>query len=81
MTEPRRRKPTAPTCGCDPQLLGEIKGKLDMIHEGQQAHATQLNAMDGRLRSVETKGALAGAAAAMFMTLGLDLLKAKWFGK
>jgi hypothetical protein len=61
--------------------VGEIKGKLDMIHEAQREHGQKLESFDARLRSVETKGALAGAAAAVFMTLGLDILKAKWFGK
>jgi hypothetical protein len=61
--------------------VGEIKGKLDMIHEAQREHGQKLESFDARLRAVETKGALAGAAAAVFMTLGLDILKAKFFGK
>lgn len=65
----RRR---AATCGCDPQLLGEINGKLTMVIDAQKEHGETVRAMDTRLRSVENRSAIAGAVGGMLMALGVQ---------
>jgi len=78
----RRKSPPpglCPGCQYDPQLSGEIKGKLDMIHEGVKGHAARLDGLDARLRSVENKGAVAGAVAGLLMAVGVNL--AGWWLK
>ena len=81
MTRPKRQPaPTScPGCQVDPQTLGEIKGKLDMIHETQQSHGQKLDAMDTRLRKVETRTAVTssglGAAAGLLMSIGVEIVR------
>lgn len=53
--------------------LGEIKGKLDMILEGQKTLAGRQESMDTRLRQVENRSAIMGAAGAILVTVGLEL--------
>ena len=80
MSEPRRRRAPGPSCpGCNEQLLGEIKGTLDMVRETQATHGQKLDTMDGRLRAVENKGAIAGAVSGLLMAVGVNL--AGWFLK
>lgn len=79
MTDRRPRRKPAPACSCDPQLLGEIKGKLELIHEGQKEHGKQLTSMDARLRTQENKGAIAGAVGGALMALGVSF--ANWWLK
>ena len=62
------------------QMLGRIEGKLDGVLEAQKAHGAKMDSMDGRLRSVENRSAIAGAAAALMVTLGLDLVRWKLKG-
>lgn len=73
MTDRRPRRKPAAACSCDPQLLGEIKGKLDMIHEGQKTHGQQLEGLDARIRSQENKGAIAGAVGGLLVALGVSI--------
>lgn len=54
------------------RILGRIEGKLDAMAETQQAHGAKMDTLDGRLRSVENRSAIVGAAAAVLMTLGID---------
>lgn len=76
-------------------LLGEIKGIVQGLRDGQQAQADQLRAvqegmgaMDGRLRTVEQglvrvgaqAGAVSGGAMAIGVALIVETLKA-WVGK
>lgn len=79
MTEPRRRRAQSPSCpGCNNELLlGEIKGTVTQVLETQKAHGAKLDAMDGRLRGVENRGAFAGAVAAILVAVGIDVLKAR----
>lgn len=42
-------------------LLGEIKGKLDLVINNQNETNDRLDKMDGHLRKVERKSALNGA--------------------
>lgn len=80
MSEPRRRRAQGASCpGCNEQLLGEIKGTLDMVRQTQQTHGTKLDNMDARLRHVENKGAIAGAVGGLLMAVGVNL--AGWFLK
>lgn len=72
MTSPRPRR--APACpGCNELLLGEIKGTLDMVRQDQQRHGAKLEALDGRLRSVENRSAVAGAVGGALMAVGINL--------
>ncbi len=80
MTAPIRRRAQSPSCpGCNEQLLGEIKGTLDMVRETQKTHGTKLDSMDGRLRSVENKATLAGGLSGLLMAVGVNL--AGWWIK
>lgn len=59
------------------QALGRLEGTMTQILENQKAHGAKLDGMDTRLRQVENRSAIAGAAAALMVTLGLDLLRWK----
>lgn len=43
------------------RVLGRIEGQLDMIVTSQHVQTDRLDAMDNRLRKVETQAAKAGA--------------------
>ncbi len=43
------------------RVLGRIEGQLDMIVTSQHVQSERLDAMDDRLRKVETQAAKAGA--------------------
>ncbi len=58
-------------------LLGEIKGKLDLVISGQERQDEKMGSIDDRLRRVETKAALNGAAAGGVVGLGIALAQAK----
>lgn len=70
---------SCPGCQVDPQTLGEIKGKLDMIREAQTDHGKKLDALDGRLRTVENKSATfsagMGAVAGLLMATCVELVR------
>jgi len=78
------RRPTQGTAGqyevcvtCSQGLiLGRIEGKLDGVLEAQKLHGEKMDTLDTRLRSVENRSAVVGAAAAVLMTLGIDF--ARW---
>ena len=55
-------------------LLGEIKGKLDLVISNQDAQGTKLDGLDNRLRRVETKAASYGAVAGGLVSVGIGLL-------
>lgn len=56
------------------RLLGEINGKLSMVIATQQASASVLEALDTRLRKVETRSAVAGAVCGGFVSVGIALM-------
>lgn len=56
------------------RLLGEIKGKLDMVIANQETHGAKLDSMDGRLHKVEAKSAAFGAGAGALVSVGLAIL-------
>ncbi len=56
-------------------LLGEIKGRLDHIQSDQEVLIQKIDAMDGRLRKVETRSALNGAVSGGVVAVGLALIK------
>lgn len=71
-----RRKPTGVLQGGgNEQLLGEMKGKLDMIHEAQLAHGAKLDVLDTRLRKTENRTAVMGAAAGLCMAVCVEFVK------
>lgn len=55
------------------QLLGEIKGKLDMVITSQKETNVKLGALDNRLRRVETRSALNGAISGGLVSIGIAL--------
>lgn len=56
------------------QLLGEIKGKLDLVILNQRETNNKLGAMDGRLRRVETRSAITGAVSGGLVSVGIALM-------
>ena len=62
-------------------LLGEIKGKLDLVISNQdQRHieiTKQLTGMEDRLRKVEIKAATTGAITGGLVAIGFELAKSK----
>jgi len=83
----RQKRPFNPaTCsGCqvNPQDLGEIKGKLDMIHDTQktmaESHGKKLDALDTRMRKVENRTAVLssglGAAAGLTVAVCMEFVR------
>lgn len=61
-------------------LLGEIKGKLDAITDCQTAHGKKLDAIDTRLRHVETKSAIHGGVVGGIVAIGIEVIKHKLLG-
>lgn len=55
-------------------LLGEIKGKLDLVIGNQTAHASKLDGLDSRLRTVETRAATFGALSGGLVSVGVALM-------
>lgn len=58
-------------------LLGEIKGKLDLVIGNQDAHATKLDGLDTRLRKVETRAAVGGALSGGLVSVGVAIMVEK----
>ncbi len=56
------------------RLLGEIKGKLDMVITKQEEHGTKIDRIDSRLHKVEGKSAAFGAGAGALVSVGLAIL-------
>ena len=76
----RPSPPTCPqTCGCDPLLLGRIEGTLSQVLQNQEHHGAKLEAVDARLRGVETKTAVfsagMGAAAGLLMAVCVESVR------
>ncbi len=55
-------------------MLGELRGKMDMVISNQQRHDDRFDAIDGRLRKVETKSALTGALSGGLVSVGVALM-------
>jgi len=59
------------------RLLGEIKGKLDLVIDGQaeqkQSFEMKLDGLDERLRKVENKAALNGAISGGIISIGMAI--------
>lgn len=62
-------------------LLGEIKGKLDSLHDTVKGVSSQVTGLDERLRTVERKatlhGAVSGGVVAIGISLAIEALKKK----
>ncbi|MBP9100490.1 MAG: hypothetical protein KBF68_03745 [Nitrosomonas sp.] len=58
-------------------LLGEIKGKLDQVIQGQNETKQMVTSMDGRLRKVETKATVLGAGAGALVSVGIAIMVEK----
>lgn len=65
-------------------LLGEIKGKVEMILDNQNSSNERFEArfdgIDSRLRKVEVKGGINGAITGGIVAVGFELIKAKFNG-
>ncbi len=55
-------------------LLGEIKGQLGMVIDGQRETNDKIGNIDTRLRHVETKAATTGAISGGIMAVGMAIL-------
>lgn len=55
-------------------LLGEIKGKLDLVIANQSAQDEKLDGLDTRLRTVERKAAMNGAVSGGLVSVGVALM-------
>lgn len=58
-------------------LLGEIKGKLDLVIESQDRHETKLDMVSNRLNAVESKAASYGLVTGGIAAVGVALIKQK----
>lgn len=55
-------------------MLGEISGKLDGVTEHLKRQDDRMETIDGRLRTVEQRAAVAGAISGGAMSVGLALV-------
>ena len=55
-------------------LLGEIKGKVDLIIANQETQGVKINSIDTRLRRVEKKAAVDGAVTGALASVGISLI-------
>jgi len=58
-------------------LIGEIKGKLDLIIAGQDEIRRDIATLNTRLGKVEVSGAKYGATAGLLVAVGLEFVKNK----
>lgn len=60
-------------------MLGELKAKVESVHESQGRVEEKIGGIDKRLRKVETKSAIHGAAggvvSAGFVSVGIAFIK------
>ena len=54
-------------------ILGEIRGSLPLILKRLDDISAKQDGMDSRLRAVENRSAIAGAAGALLVTIGIEL--------
>ncbi len=54
-------------------LLGEIKGKLDLVIENQKTQGEMIGGIDRRLQKVEKKAAVDGALTGALASIGVSL--------
>ncbi len=54
-------------------ILGEIKGKLDLVIENQKTQGTMIQGIDRRLQRVEKKAAVDGALTGALASIGISL--------
>ena len=55
-------------------LLGEIKGIVEGLQAGQKSHGEKLDALDGRLRSVERQAVVSGGVSGGVIAVGMALV-------
>ncbi len=55
-------------------LLGEIKGKVDLIISNQETQGDKINSIDSRLRRAEKKAAIDGAVTGSLASIGVTLV-------
>lgn len=58
-------------------LLGEIKGKLDMVINKQDLHTRKVDNFSDRLNKVESKAALNGMFTGGIASLGIAFIRHK----
>lgn len=59
-------------------LLGEIKGKLDMVIDNQQGHDEKIDALDARMGKVELKAATNGMFTGGVAAVGIAIIRDKF---
>lgn len=58
-------------------LLGEIKGKLDLVVDGQAKLDEKFDGLNVRITKVESRSAVKGMATGAFAAIGIALIKDK----
>lgn len=61
-------------------LLGELKSGVDDLKRGQDRLLAKVDALDARLRGVETKGAVNGLVAGGVVSVAIALIKSHLTG-
>lgn len=61
-------------------LLGELKAGVDDLKKGQDRLLAKVDALDARLRGVETKGAVNGLVAGGVVSVAIALIKSHLTG-
>ncbi|EIJ33352.1 hypothetical protein [Thiothrix nivea] len=62
------------------RAIGKLEGRLDSMHETSKANSDKLDAIDKRLRAVETRSATYGTVGGALAGVGISLLVAKLKG-
>ncbi|SDX88855.1 hypothetical protein [Nitrosomonas halophila] len=55
-------------------LLGEIKGKLDLVIKNQNQTKDMIGSLDGRVRKIERHSAMTGAVSGGLVSVGVALM-------
>lgn len=63
------------------RAIGRLEGKMDMMLEEQKQTSDHVEALDGRLRSVEAKSAIYGTVGGSVMSAGISLIIASMKAK
>lgn len=58
-------------------FLGEIKGKLELVIDGQEAHSKKLDELGGRLSKAESRAAQHGMITGAVAAVGISFIKEK----
>lgn len=58
-------------------MLGEIKGKLDLVIDNQNAHGEKIDKIHGRMNKVERSTAINAATVGSIAAVGISFIRHK----